>query len=204
MQPAEFQQSTPPAPTSPASTAAIASVQYPDKFHLALRYAEEGPLKDNLSLSSSDKLLLYALAQQAVHGPCQEPKPSIWAASEAKAKWNAWRELGERSKWRPCSSTAGDGRVCTRVEWPDLGVGQQQQDEEKERAYRTRHTCSMPSSSSGTNASSDGPAPQATRTRRAMMREEQAKADERMLASLDERLAQRASAAARRRVRCLR
>lgn len=197
MQPAEFQQSTPPAPTSPASTAAIASVQYPDKFHLALRYAEEGPLKDNLSLSSSDKLLLYALAQQAVHGPCQEPKPSIWAASEAKAKWNAWRELGERSKMEAMFKyvQAMDEFAPAWWEWPDLGVGQQQQDEEKERAYRTRHTCSTPSSSSGTNASSDGPGPAGDADETSDdADEEQAKADERMLASLDERLAQRASA----------
>ena len=43
---------------------------YPELFHLAERYVE-GPLKDNLSLTASDKLLMYALSQQAVFGPCR-------------------------------------------------------------------------------------------------------------------------------------
>ena len=53
---------------------------YPEKFHLALRYGEEGGLDEQLSadVSDSDRLLLYALSRQAQHGTCQEPRPSMW------------------------------------------------------------------------------------------------------------------------------
>ena len=76
----------------------IATVGYPEKFELALKYGEHGPLASNPEISDSDRLLFYALACQAQHGPCNEPRPSMWD-TVAKAKWNAWKELGDRSKF---------------------------------------------------------------------------------------------------------
>ena len=80
-----------------ASTAQCPPLGYPAKFEMALRYGE-GPLKEDSSLSESDKLLVYALAQQSQLGPCKEPRPSMFD-TVAKAKWNCWRELGNRSKF---------------------------------------------------------------------------------------------------------
>ena len=74
-----------------------AMIGYPEKFELAMRYGEDGPLQQNPNLSDSDKLLLYALAQQAQHGENKEPRPSMFD-TVAKAKWSAWKELGNRSK----------------------------------------------------------------------------------------------------------
>jgi acyl-CoA-binding protein len=71
-------------------------IGYPEKFELALRYSE-GPLQKEPTLNDSDRLLLYALSSQARFGPCKEPRPSIWDGV-AKAKWNAWMEIGNRSK----------------------------------------------------------------------------------------------------------
>ena len=69
---------------------------YPLKFELALRYGE-GPLLASTSVTDSEKLLLEALARQSRHGPCREPRPSMFD-SVAKARWSAWMELGQRSK----------------------------------------------------------------------------------------------------------
>ena len=56
---------------------AIALVGYPEKFELALRFGE-GPLQEYTSLTDADRLLLYALGNQAQKGPCKEPRPSMW------------------------------------------------------------------------------------------------------------------------------
>ena len=61
-----------------AQTAPPVTLNYPDKFWLALRFGEEGPLKDNPNLNDSDRILLYALRRQAVDGPNKEPRPSMW------------------------------------------------------------------------------------------------------------------------------
>ena len=53
---------------------AISSVQYPERFDLALLYGE-GPLASDPGLTTSDRLLLDALSKQATSGPCNEPKP---------------------------------------------------------------------------------------------------------------------------------
>jgi FAD/FMN-containing dehydrogenase len=73
----------------------IDMIGYPEKFELALRYGE-GPLQQNPALSDSDKLLFYAVSMQAQKGPCKEPRPSMWDVV-AKAKWNAWNDLGKLS-----------------------------------------------------------------------------------------------------------
>ena len=71
-------------------------IGFPEKFELALRYGE-GRMAQDVALSDSDKLLLDALAKQATVGPCTEPRPSMFDAV-AKARWQAWSELGNRSK----------------------------------------------------------------------------------------------------------
>ena len=42
-------------------------------------------------------LRFYALYKQATLGKCSEPKPSFWAVI-AKAKWDAWKCLGNMPK----------------------------------------------------------------------------------------------------------
>ena len=96
-----------------ARAARLSSVQYPEKFELTARYAE-GPLASDESLSPSDRLLLYALERQARHGPCTEPRPSMWDAV-AKAKWNAWCELGDRSKMEAMFMCAPPASPCRSV-----------------------------------------------------------------------------------------
>jgi len=72
------------------------SISFPEKYYLARQYAYEGPLREDTSVDEPDRLLLYALSQLADHGPCKEPQPSMWDASEVKAKWRAWNELGDK------------------------------------------------------------------------------------------------------------
>jgi len=45
------------------------------------------------AIDDETRLVLYALAQQAEHGPCKEAKPWSWNMVES-AKWNAWSQLG--------------------------------------------------------------------------------------------------------------
>ena len=90
---------TPPpmTPRTPSSSSnSCPPLMYPEKFELALQYGE-GPLTSNKGLSDSDRLLLYALSKQATDGRCNEPKPSMWD-KVSRAKWNAWKELGNRSQ----------------------------------------------------------------------------------------------------------
>ena len=80
--------------STPLSPSAVPP--YPRRFYLAKRYADEGGL-DASAISDSDQLLLYALAQQAIEGANTTPKPSMFD-STARAKWNAWRELGDQKR----------------------------------------------------------------------------------------------------------
>lgn len=75
---------------------AVPSRRYPDKFDLALKYAESGPPLPNLS--DADRILLEALQQQATAGECNRPRPGMWDTAEEKAKYEAWRKLGTMSK----------------------------------------------------------------------------------------------------------
>ena len=74
-----------------AAVAACPPLMYPEKFDLALRYGDKMLMKDDSSLSNSDRVLLYALSRQAQDGVNKDPRPSMFDA-EAKAKWNAWKE----------------------------------------------------------------------------------------------------------------
>lgn len=70
-------------------------VSYPEKFHLAAKYATEGPSLPNLS--DADRVLLHALHQQASIGACNIARPGMWDSAEDKAKYEAWRKLGGMS-----------------------------------------------------------------------------------------------------------
>ncbi|GJP40533.1 hypothetical protein CLOM_g205 [Closterium sp. NIES-68] len=74
---------------------------YPDRFYIAARYAAipgtvDIPEGSGNSTQYSDLtcLALYSLYQQAVHGPCNKPKPWAWNIVEL-AKWQSWTELGK-------------------------------------------------------------------------------------------------------------
>ena len=114
---------------SPGSSAsAIASTPYPERFHLALRYGEQILLDSSRKdITDADKLLLYALTQQAVHGPNTDPKPSMFD-SEARAKWNAWRELGDQKRSsQECMVlyvNAVEELAPEWYKWPPLGLCQ--------------------------------------------------------------------------------
>lgn len=84
-------------PATPASPSPLTkTVSYPEKFHLALKYAAEGPPLPNLS--DADRILLEALQQQATQGECNRPRPGMWDTAEEKAKFEAWKKLGAMSK----------------------------------------------------------------------------------------------------------
>tara|TARA_B100000524_G_scaffold44757_2_gene21367 strand:+ start:1095 stop:1547 length:453 start_codon:yes stop_codon:yes gene_type:complete len=48
-------------------------------------------------LSDADRILLEALHQQASQGPCDKPRPGMWDTAEDKAKYEAWKKLGNMS-----------------------------------------------------------------------------------------------------------
>ena len=84
-------------PATPASPSPLSkTVSYPDKFHLALKYASEGPPLPNLS--DADRILLEALRQQATLGECNRQRPGMWDTTEEKAKFEAWKQLGTMPK----------------------------------------------------------------------------------------------------------
>jgi len=102
----------------------IDMIGYPEKFELALRYGE-GPLQQNPALSDSDKLLFYAVSMQAQKGPCKEPRPSMWDVV-AKAKWNAWNDLGKLSAFEAMFKyvSAIESLDPDWWKWPPLGLEQ--------------------------------------------------------------------------------
>ena len=75
-------------------------IQFPEKFDYALTYQErELPLEDDESkLSLQQRLLIYALRQQAKVGKCNEPSPAFWHAKE-RAMWSAWSEINHMSNF---------------------------------------------------------------------------------------------------------
>ena len=98
-------------------------IGFPEKFELALRYGE-GRMAQDVALSDSDKLLLDALAKQATVGPCKEPRPSMFDAV-AKARWQAWSELGNRSKMEAMFmyTQAVEELAPAWWQWPPLQLG---------------------------------------------------------------------------------
>eukprot|EP01060_Flectonema_neradi_P011696 TRINITY_DN18703_c1_g1_i1.p1 TRINITY_DN18703_c1_g1~~TRINITY_DN18703_c1_g1_i1.p1 ORF type:complete len:285 (+),score=78.60 TRINITY_DN18703_c1_g1_i1:35-889(+) len=77
------------------------NIQFPEKFDYALSYQErELPLEgdDTSTLTLQQRLLIYALRQQAKVGKCTEPSPAFWNTKE-RAMWNAWTEIGHMSSF---------------------------------------------------------------------------------------------------------
>ncbi|KAK9861548.1 hypothetical protein WJX84_012089 [Apatococcus fuscideae] len=113
-----------------AQTAATAcTLPYPARFEAAQSFQHSPAAGENLKKDET-KLLLYALQQQAKHGPCKDPKPWAWNVVDS-AKWSSWAQLGkmscveamrlfvkviedEQPDWRPHQGWQGradDGRV---------------------------------------------------------------------------------------------
>eukprot|EP00798_Chlamydomonas_sp_ICE-L_P018082 gene18082-24505_t len=65
---------------------------YPDRFHATLKF-HMMKLPGAKALSTESQLLLYALEQQAVVGPCTKSGGWKWNAVE-NAKHSAWKQLG--------------------------------------------------------------------------------------------------------------
>ncbi|KAG2425945.1 hypothetical protein HXX76_013318 [Chlamydomonas incerta] len=70
-------------------------LSYPDKFHAAARFWQLQP-PGTKTFSQENQLLLYALNQQATHGPNTTSRPWGWNTVEA-TKWQGWKELGKMS-----------------------------------------------------------------------------------------------------------
>lgn len=97
-------------------------IGYPDKFELALRFGAAKLMHDT-DLTDADRLLLDALSRQAQHGPCKEPRPSIFD-SIARARHSAWVELGNRSKMEAMFMyvQAVEALSPEWWKWPELGL----------------------------------------------------------------------------------
>ncbi|KAK9844326.1 hypothetical protein WJX74_000823 [Apatococcus lobatus] len=79
-----------------AQTAATACpLPYPGRFEAAQKFQQSSAAGAALNKDET-KLLLYALQQQAKHGPCKDPKPWAWNVVES-AKWSSWKQLGTLS-----------------------------------------------------------------------------------------------------------
>lgn len=82
-----------------AMARASSGLAYPERFYAAASYAgfdgsPNSSAKELTSKFSNDSaLLLYALYQQAIVGPCNVPKPSSWSPVE-QSKWKSWQGLG--------------------------------------------------------------------------------------------------------------
>ncbi|KAF5739863.1 putative acyl-CoA binding protein [Tripterygium wilfordii] len=78
---------------------ASSGLAYPERFYAAASYAGFDGSPDSSTKNVTSKfsneaaLLLYALYQQAIVGPCKVPKPSAWSAVE-QSKWKSWQALG--------------------------------------------------------------------------------------------------------------
>lgn len=73
-------------------------LSYPAKYHEVARYFDHyiGDLEQSPLLTDAQRLLFYALRQQADHGPCTSPQPSMWYITE-RHKHHAWKQLGRMS-----------------------------------------------------------------------------------------------------------
>ncbi|KAG8348675.1 putative Acyl CoA binding protein [Trypanosoma vivax] len=73
---------------------------YPEKYNKVVEFFfhEFGDIEKTTKLDDKNKLLLYALRQQAEHGPCTGVAPSIWYVRE-RAMYDAWRQLSGMTKF---------------------------------------------------------------------------------------------------------
>ena len=123
----------PASPVRPSRESAqrLSLVGYPRRFELALKFANEGPLKDDESLTDSDRLLLDALTNQACFGSCTEGRPMPWD-QERYAKWSAWSALGNLSNLEAMVKLvqAVEELAPAWMEWPPLGIVEDEPEEE--------------------------------------------------------------------------
>ncbi|KAG5490827.1 hypothetical protein JKF63_00949 [Porcisia hertigi] len=71
---------------------------FPKKYHEVVKYFDYyiGDLEKTPLLTDVQKLMFYALRQQADHGQCITSAPPIWYTTERK-KHQAWKQLGRMS-----------------------------------------------------------------------------------------------------------
>ncbi|GET93764.1 hypothetical protein, conserved [Leishmania tarentolae] len=73
-------------------------LSFPGKYYEVAKYFDYymGDLEDTSLLSDSERLMFYALRQQADHGQCTTVAPSFWHVKE-RHKHQAWKQLGRMS-----------------------------------------------------------------------------------------------------------
>ncbi|KPI89355.1 hypothetical protein ABL78_1481 [Leptomonas seymouri] len=110
---------------------------FPEKYYKVAKYFEYymGDLEQTPLLTDEQRLLFYALRQQAEHGPCTAPQPSFWHMKERHKNY-AWRQLGrmsmfeamvlfvqqfERVLWaleHPDAAPATEASMKAAIDWP--------------------------------------------------------------------------------------
>lgn len=109
---------------------------YPDKYHQVVKYFDYyiGDLEQTLLLTDAQRLLFYALRQQAEYGPCTSPQPSLWYMKE-RHKHQAWKQLGRMSTFEAMvffvqqfeqtlwllehpDDSESDAAMKARIDWP--------------------------------------------------------------------------------------
>ncbi|KAL1451784.1 hypothetical protein WDU94_006130 [Cyamophila willieti] len=68
-----------------------------EKFHAAVNVIRNLPKSGSYQPSHDLMLRFYSYFKQATEGPCKQPKPGFWDVVR-KAKWDAWKKLGNMSK----------------------------------------------------------------------------------------------------------
>ncbi|RNF12520.1 hypothetical protein TraAM80_00236 [Trypanosoma rangeli] len=73
---------------------------FPEKYIKVSQFFDHefGDIEVSTQLDDKEKLVFYALRQQAEHGPCTGGAPSIWWTRE-RLKYAAWKQLGDMSKY---------------------------------------------------------------------------------------------------------
>ncbi|RNF18548.1 uncharacterized protein Tco025E_04422 [Trypanosoma conorhini] len=73
---------------------------FPEKYIKVAHFFDHefGDIEASTQLDNKQKLVLYALRQQAEHGPCTDGAPSMWWTRE-RLKYDAWKQLGDMSKY---------------------------------------------------------------------------------------------------------
>nr|CCC94946.1 conserved hypothetical protein [Trypanosoma congolense IL3000] len=76
------------------------NLAFPEKYYRVAEFFDlkYGDLETTTAFDLGQKLLLYALRQQADHGPCTSAAPFLWQVRE-RAKHDAWKQLGSMSKF---------------------------------------------------------------------------------------------------------
>ncbi|KAG5464510.1 hypothetical protein LSCM1_00700 [Leishmania martiniquensis] len=75
-------------------------LSYPEKYHEVVKYFDFyiGDLETSPLLTDVQRLMFYALRQQADQGECTAAAPSIWHLME-RHKHQAWKQLGRMSRF---------------------------------------------------------------------------------------------------------